>query len=707
MPERADYPLALLLTAEVSSLPHLKAAVCAGAHSVCITYSGDEERRSQDAFPLIRLRDGVRFCHERGARVYVCLRRQYSQGDIPLLETTLTQLNACGVDALRVGDLGTAWLARHMMPHMPLHALNGLCLENEMTGFIADRLGFDRVCLSTSARLCRLKPHPGIDYEATAFAPGCGSAAGMCTMALFGTHPFDRQQPCTAPCTKPHTGGEKDYVLCPGSVSLLDTLTALPHRGVSQLYLDCRTLSEKETEGLVGMFRRAIEAPPKQDETKKAPRLLGVEQPVHGFLTHETAGELYSGEPPYRRTATVLDTVMQAAAQPYVPPTLKTVDVAFSVAARSGQPLTVTAMDRDGNPVCVEGSILSNTHWQGGSDAALKTLMYQTGATPYSCIAVKLRVEKGCRVEEEELARLRDRALRQLTALRGDRAVTPVKAIAPEPFLEAQGPARVAVQLSERGQLSPQLLQLDIDCIYLPLSEIVSQDSGYRRMIENTKIELCAVMPQAPDSDLIPNLKAQLTLASELGIDTVLCGDVGSASVALSMGFRPRGDWNLWAGSTLAFRQLQELGFISCVVGFDTPLEQIKSISHILQTEVYAYGRLPLTVTPVCPLGKEKCPTGKCTIYNSDREPYPVRQDGIGRCCTVYSAKKLVSGQRPTLLSLGADRLRLRFVGENSQECYTITKQFLDNRLTMPNDYITGHSEPPKRSLLQRLLRRS
>jgi len=704
MPERADYPLKLRLTAEVSTLSHLKAAVCAGAHSVCLTYLGQTDKKGSELFHLAGLHDGVRFCHERGAQVYVCLRSHYSEAQIPLLVQTLTELNACGVDALRIGDSGTAHLVQKMMPRMPLHALNGVCPENEMTGFIADRLGFDRVCLGTCAELYRLKPHPGIAYEATAFSPGCGAVAGMCTLARFGTEGFDRQQPCSERCTLPHTGiGSTGYALCPKGVCLLEDPAKLPPLGVSSLYLDCRRLSQRETEGLVSLFKQALESPVGQSDIEKAARLLGVKQAGVGFLNEKTADALYTKEPPYRHTPTVLDRVKQAAARPYTPPTAKTVEVAFSVVARSGQPLTVTAMDRDGNPVCTEGGTLYNTDWHSGNEANLKTLMYQTGTTPYTCIAVKMTAEKGCRVDPDELTRLRDRALIQLSALRGDRVCTPVQTYAPEPFIPAAGAPCVAVQLSETGQLSRELMALDISCIYLPLGEAVSQDSGYRRLIADTKIELCPVLPQVPNGELIPNIKAQLALAAELGIQTVLCGDAAAASIAAAQGFRPRGDWSLWAGNTLSLQALKAFGFISCVVGFDTPISQLDSISHVMETELYAYGRLPLAVTPVCPFGKDSCPTGKCTIYNSRHEPYPVRRDCAGSRCTVYSAQKLVTGQPEKLMKLGADRVRLRFVNENARECCTFTKQFLENRLDLPNAYTTGQSEPSDKSRFARL----
>lgn len=703
MERTADKKSFIELTAAIGSPTQLEAAVNAGANALCLRIRQEDDRKTTGAFSPAELRDAVRYCRVRDVKVYISFERHYLDGELDSLLAELREAGSCGVDAVRFSDMGAARMAAQVLPETKLHISDGLCLENEMSGFLAAKQGYDRVCLGPGASLAKLRPQDGVEFEVTGMNLGCSALAGMCALATFPTGVRLTGELCPGPCREAHSGtGSKDHVLCPRPVCLIEELPALREAGAAAVYIECRELTPRQTEGIVALWRQAIDDRPPQSALRKIASVLGTKEPGIGFLRGETAEALFAKEPPYRRTPSLLETVIKSRTDPYSPSEDKKIDVAFHLRASSGRPLTVTVMDSSGNVACTEGPVVENNGASSRDDASLRTVLCRTGDAPYNCIGVKMSIERGCFVDPFELAKLRDRATMQLTALRGNSRQSVIGSFEPEETVAASGQPKLAVELTDRSQLSAELAGLAVDLIYLPLGEITSKARQYRSFAERTGAEICPVMPKAPTADMLHHLRAQLDLAREQGISNVLCGDLGSAALALREGFKPRGDWSLWTGNSLTVKALSDFGFISTVISLETPFTQIGSLSHDTALELFAYGRAPLMVLPVCPFAKESCPTGKCTVKDARHVPYPVIKDPSGCRCTMYDNKKLAAGTREELSALGPDIIRLRFVGENQRECALLTSRFLNNELIVPNDMTSGHYVQKQRGLLKR-----
>ena len=695
------------LVTYAASHEELELFVNSGADAVIIRYKDETERRSRGGFSRAELSESVRYCRVRGVRVYASFDSLYSDGDLPSLIRDFEAVCSCGVDAVRLRDPGAVYAAARVMPKMPVHVCGGLCLEDGMSSPLAGSLHFSRVCLGPAARLDTLTASAdtaGPELEATVLSLGCSAAAGMCYLSDFVPR-TDVPDGCGNVCRQPFGRDRRGfyYPLCARPVCLLEHLEELCSLGVSSVLADCREIAPDLAAQVIRSFYDAVSGKAPDKKLLQSIRsACGAKQMGTGSLRGRDAASFFAAEPPVPPAC--------ASSPRRKTPQMKRVDVAFSLHAGSGRPLTLVAADRDGNIVRSEGAAVYSSGGAADPDAAYRTIIYRTGDTPYNCAGVKMSVEKGCIIDKEELSRLRDRALLQLTAIRGRGVRCQTEEFHPGQRVP-HGHERnsLAVELSRKDQLSGELASLGFDMLYLPLEELCSGGRLFDAFRSRSCSELCAVMPRLPSADMLPRIRAQLTAARELGVERVLCSDLGGASIALREGFRIRGDWCLNVRSSLALKWMKDFGFEACTPSLLCSFDQIKKLSHELEIEVFAYGRIPLMVTQMCVSCSESddgalC-GGQCLLKDSSNMPYPVLSDPSGTHCVVYDRRKLTSPGPGELADLGADVLRLHFTGENSAECVQVTSAFIDGRIVRPNGYTYGRYVEKKRGFLSKLQR--
>ena len=160
------------------------------------------------------------------------------------------------------------------------------------------------------------------------------------------------------------------------------------------------------------------------------------------------------------------------------------------------------------------------------------------------------------------------------------------------------------------------------------------------------------------------------------------------------MGFALRGDYGLQVFNSQAEKEYKRLGFQSLTVSFELKLAQIRDLSKAVDTEMIAYGRLPLMITENCLVQNE---TG-CRL---DRQGPCVPEDGPCRCgqpnvlvdrtgaafpllpayghrTEIQNSKPLYLADRPEHRRLGLAYARLRFTTETAEECVSVVQNYLD-----------------------------
>ncbi|MDR1701782.1 MAG: U32 family peptidase, partial [Sporomusaceae bacterium] len=219
-----------------------------------------------------------RFAHLRGVFVYVTVNTLVDNSEMENLAAYLKYLYQAGADAVIVQDLGTAALAREIVPQLPLHASTQMTAHNlEGVKFLA-QLGFRRVILARELSLPAIKEIAqgaallGVEIEVFIHGALCISYSGQCLMSsLIGGRSGNRGR-CAQPCRLPYTlvaaNGQNvlekteagDYLLSPKDLNTLDILPELLEAGVASLKIEGRMKRAEYVAVVVNAYRRALDS---------------------------------------------------------------------------------------------------------------------------------------------------------------------------------------------------------------------------------------------------------------------------------------------------------------------------------------------------------------------------------------------------------------------------------------------------------------
>lgn len=187
------------------SLDVLKTAVIYGADAVYIGGEAFGLRAKAHNFSLEEMKEGVRFAHGRGVKVYVTANILAHNQDLSGVEEYFEELRAVGPDALIISDPGVFAAARRVLPETEVHISTQANNTNYGTYLFWHGLGARRV---VSARELSLEEIREIrsripeDMEIETFIHGamCISYSGRCLLSNFLTGRDANQGACTHPC---------------------------------------------------------------------------------------------------------------------------------------------------------------------------------------------------------------------------------------------------------------------------------------------------------------------------------------------------------------------------------------------------------------------------------------------------------------------------------------------------------------------------
>ena len=163
----------LELLAPAGGPESIPAAVRCGADAVYLGQKGFSARRSAHNFDRNELSAAVRYCHERGVRVYQTLNTLALDEELPAVARCIETAAECGVDALIVQDFGVAALAGQVCPDMRLHASTQMTIHTPDGAKQAADLGFARVVLARELSLAEIEEvHRACGIELEVFVHG-------------------------------------------------------------------------------------------------------------------------------------------------------------------------------------------------------------------------------------------------------------------------------------------------------------------------------------------------------------------------------------------------------------------------------------------------------------------------------------------------------------------------------------------------------
>ena len=686
----------LELLAPAGSPEAVRAAVCAGADAIYLGYGRFNARRNAKNFSDDEFAQAVSYCHARGVKVYLTLNTLVSDRELPQAAEDASAASQLGADAVLVQDMGLVRTLRQCAPDLPVHASTQMTIHSLDGVKAAADLGMSRVVLSRELSrqdIAYICAHSPIEIEVFVHGALCMCYSGQCFLSsVIGGRSGNRGL-CAQPCRLAYGWGDRadSHPLSLKDMSLATHLHELNEMGVACAKIEGRMKRPEYVWVVTKVYADALREgrDPTAQELRALEEAFSRQGFTDGYYMRRKGPEMFGvreNTPEPRQLFAEARAAYEKGEGPGVP-------VTFYAMVRAGQPVQVGVEDRDGHVAAAQGPVPEAARTRPIDRLAVETQLSKTGGTPYRCAGARSLVEKGLSVPLSALNSLRRQVLDELTAQRSappQRRQGEYKAGVR--YENRRQPPVVTISLRRATQLTFELQKLKPALVYLPAEEIAAHPDVVGQAM-GRGVSLAVTLPRICFDRELPQLQRQLEAAWGLGITQALTGNLGLAGVAKSMGFALRGDYGLQVFNSRAEKEYKRLGFQSLTVSFELKLAQIRDLSKAVDTEMIAYGRLPLMITENCAI---KNAAGRCQCDNvcqlTDRKGvrFPVVKafgcrNEILNANKLFLADKAQDYQRASLWAI-----RLVFTTENPLECVQVMERYLDRGSYIPNNYTRG-----------------
>lgn len=674
----------------------VRAAVCAGANAVYLGYGSFNARRNARNFTEEELAEAVSYCHLRGVKLYLTLNTLATDREMAQAAEHAVRASRAGVDAVLVQDLGIVRVLRQVAPDLPVHASTQMSIHNLDGVKAAADLGITRAVLARElsgkdiAYICQ---HSPIEIETFVHGALCMCHSGQCYMSsVIGGRSGNRGL-CAQPCRLTYGWGDlaDSYPLSLKDMSLAGHLQELEQMGVASIKIEGRMKRPEYVWVVTKVYADALREgrDPTREELRRLQNAFSRQGFTDGYFVGEKGPQMFGvreNTPEPKELFAEARAAYEKGEGPGVP-------IKFYAMIRPGEPVQVGAEDPEGRVATAAGPLPEVARSRAVTAADVETQLSKTGGTPYRCTGVRSLVAEGMSVPLSVLNGLRREVLEQLsqqrTALPERRHGVYKMGARYENY---RGEPEIYVSLRRAEQMTFDLLKQKPDLIYLPAEEIAAHPDEARGAMDRG-IPVAAVLPRVCFDRELDELRALLDQCRQTGVSEALLGNLGLIAPAREAGFTLRGDFGLQVFNSQAAKEYKRLGFQSLTASFELKLAQIRDLSKAVDTEIIAYGRLPLMITENCAIHNQ---SGKCVCSNVntlvDRKGvrFPVVRAWGCRNEILNANKLFLADKAQDYKRAGLRAIRLSFTTENALECAQVLERYRGGGSYTPNNFTRG-----------------
>ncbi len=264
------------LLAPAGTYEKLVTAVHYGADAVYLGGKQFSLREKAGNFTEDLMRQGVRYAHGHGAKVYVTVNIFAHNDDLEGLEQYLLFLGDIGVDALIISDPGILAIARQVVPALPIHLSTQANVTNHGAASFWFSQGVARLNLARElslAELTKIRQKTAGELEVFVHGALCISYSGRCMLSNYMTGRDANRGHCAHPCRFSYALVEEkrqgDYFpvgvddrgtdnFNSKDLCLLEKLPQLVAAGVDSLKIEGRMKSIFYVGGVVRVYKAAL-----------------------------------------------------------------------------------------------------------------------------------------------------------------------------------------------------------------------------------------------------------------------------------------------------------------------------------------------------------------------------------------------------------------------------------------------------------------
>lgn len=266
------------LLAPAGDLEKLKVAVTYGADAVYLGGRHFGLRAGAANFSKEDMAEGVKFAHERQAKVYVTINIFAHNRDLSLLPDYLADVAAAGADGVIVSDPGVFEQVRRLQPGLPIHLSTQANVTNWAAARFWEERGVSRIVLARElslAEIGEIRSRVGVELEIFVHGAMCIAYSGRCLLSNYLTGRGANQGDCAQSCRWKYAlveekrpgqylpveeDGRGAYILGSRDLCLIEHIPELVRAGLNSFKIEGRMKSVNYVAGVVKAYRQALDA---------------------------------------------------------------------------------------------------------------------------------------------------------------------------------------------------------------------------------------------------------------------------------------------------------------------------------------------------------------------------------------------------------------------------------------------------------------
>lgn len=294
------------LLAPAGDLNKLKTAIDYGADAVYLAGTNYGLRTASKNLTNDDLREAVKYCHDRGKKIYVTMNIIAHNRHFKGAEDYIRFLDDIGVDAIIASDVGMISLLKKVVKNAEIHLSTQASVTNFETCKFWKEQGVDRIILARELSLeeiKEIKSQVDIDLETFVHGAMCISYSGRCLLSNYMCGRDANLGDCAHACRwKYHLVEEKRpgeyyeiedtedgaFILNSKDLCMIDNIDKLIECGIDSLKIEGRVKSEYYVATVVRSYRMAIDAyyEGRYDENISLKLLSEIRKASHRDFTH-------------------------------------------------------------------------------------------------------------------------------------------------------------------------------------------------------------------------------------------------------------------------------------------------------------------------------------------------------------------------------------------------------------------------------------
>ena len=267
------------LLAPGGSLEKLKIAIDYGADAVYVGGEAFSLRVAAENFSIEDMKEGLKYAHERGKKVYLTANILPHNKDIDEFREFIEEIRPLGFDAVLIADLGMFDMMRELAPEIPVHISTQANNVNYRSACAWHKLGAKRVVLAREMsfdeiREIREKIPEDLEIEAFVHGAMCVSYSGRCLLSNYMTYRDANQGACAHPCrwnyslveeTRPgeymnvYENERGTFIFNSKDLCMIQHIPELIQSGISSLKLEGRVKTSYYVATIVKAYREEID----------------------------------------------------------------------------------------------------------------------------------------------------------------------------------------------------------------------------------------------------------------------------------------------------------------------------------------------------------------------------------------------------------------------------------------------------------------